>query len=431
MQIYNFTNTYLAKLSPKSAYWVKTLTKFISVQLAVQFIGVITGLLIVRVLTKEEFAYFTIANNINATLNILSNLGISAALLAIGSKVWQDRYRFGQLINTAIQLRYYLAAIAIILCLPPMLWLLVQNGASFGYTSLITILVLVGLNFQLSSVVLRTIPRLHSRLDELQLLDLWPTIIRFVVVCCAYLVYRNAAASVVGTVASAGAETYLLRRWFSKDIDTKAPTNEQDRKEIFNIVKNHAPESIFYTFQGQIQIWLIGIFGTTANIAEIGALSRLGILFSIISAVMTNIIIPSFSRYQATNILRRRYLQIAGFLAIISATLTAVGVILPDELLWILGSQYAYLHNEVYLVVLTSVLNTSTGILWQMNASRGWVDYAWVNIPATILLQISLITFENIATVRGVILFGFFSGIPWLVINILIAWHKLFQPSKP
>lgn len=424
-------NAFVVKsnLTPKSIYWIKTFSKFISVQIVVQLISVLTGIFIIHSLSKEEYAYFTIANNINATLNILSNLGISAALLAIGSKIWTDKYRFGQLINSAIRLRYLFAAIAIGICLPPMLWLLVARGASVAYTGLIAILVLFGLNFQLNTVVLRTIPKLHSQVAQLQQLDFIQALIRLLVVGVESFFYLNAALTISASILASGVENYLLRRWFNKFIDITAPIDNTYRRSIFKIVKNHAPESIFYTFQGQIQIWLIGIFGTTANVAEVGALSRLAVLFSIISSIMTNIVVPSFSRYQSTHIMKVRYIQVVGILGMISFILMILAISFPAELLWILGGKYAYLQAEVFWVILVSILGAFTGVLWQINAARGWVDYAWVNIPLTIVLQILFLIYGDVTSVHGVLLFSLFSGLPWFGINILITWHNLFRQT--
>src|SRR5688572_8409801 len=90
--------------SPRVAYWAKTLSKFTSTQLLVQAVGVAAGILLVRTLDQREYAYFTIVFAILATMNILADSGISIGLSSIGGRVWQDRYRFGQLINTALRL---------------------------------------------------------------------------------------------------------------------------------------------------------------------------------------------------------------------------------------------------------------------------------------------------------------------------------------
>src|ERR1044072_5351004 len=55
--------------SPRAVSWAKTLTKFVSVQVAVQAMMIASGILLVRVLTQTEYAYFTIANSMQATMS--------------------------------------------------------------------------------------------------------------------------------------------------------------------------------------------------------------------------------------------------------------------------------------------------------------------------------------------------------------------------
>src|SRR5437868_6710372 len=128
----------------------KIVGNFALVQAAVQVIGFAAGILLVRSLPQQEYAYFTIANTMQGTLNLLADIGISVGLVSIGSRVWQDPHRFGQLINTALGLRRRLAAVAILLVTPVLYALLVKNGATTTYTLILLCLVLIGLAPQLS-----------------------------------------------------------------------------------------------------------------------------------------------------------------------------------------------------------------------------------------------------------------------------------------
>jgi len=44
-------------------------------------------------LEQREYAFFTIANTMQGTLNLLADVGISVGLVSIGGRVWQDRPR--------------------------------------------------------------------------------------------------------------------------------------------------------------------------------------------------------------------------------------------------------------------------------------------------------------------------------------------------
>src|SRR3979409_1748942 len=140
----------------------RVIGSFAVVQAIVQFIGFLSGILLVRWLSQTEYAYFTIANSMQGTLNLLADIGISVGLISIGGRVWQDRHRFGQLINTPLGGRRKLCALAV---------LFVKNGAPFLYTSILIGLVLGGLLVQLSLGVFSVVPRLRSDIGRIQLID--------------------------------------------------------------------------------------------------------------------------------------------------------------------------------------------------------------------------------------------------------------------
>src|ERR1700730_9439913 len=107
--------------------------KFALVQAVVQVIGFLSGILLIRSLDQREYAYFTIANTMQGTLNTLADIGISVGLVSIGGRVWQDRNRFGQLIRTASNLRRKLGLIAALAVTPLLFLMLVKNGAPIPF----------------------------------------------------------------------------------------------------------------------------------------------------------------------------------------------------------------------------------------------------------------------------------------------------------
>src|SRR5438309_7992189 len=66
------------------------------VQVIGQIIAFSSGILLVRWLPQREYAFFTIANAMQATLMLLADIGVSVGLISIGGRVWQDRHRFGR-----------------------------------------------------------------------------------------------------------------------------------------------------------------------------------------------------------------------------------------------------------------------------------------------------------------------------------------------
>ncbi|WP_373526228.1 polysaccharide biosynthesis protein [Nostoc sp.] len=404
-------------------YRIKILSKFISVQLVVQVLGLASGILLVRTLDQQQYAYFTIANTMQGTMNVLADSGISSGLSSIGGRVWQDPHRFGQLINTAMQLRRYLAVIAITVVTPILLWMLTSNGSSITYAVFILVLVLVGLNFQLTTVVLGIVPRLRSQINRIQQLDLIAAISRLVLLGVTYFTLLNAALAILTASIAFGLQNFFLTRWVSEYIDKKASINVEDKLDILKIIKWQAPNTIFYCIQGQTAIWLISIFGNTQSIAEVGALGRISVIFSIINSITSSIVIPAFVRCQSVRVLWQRYWQIIGYYGLLTTGTVVISIIFPRQLLWILGNQYSHLENELTLILFSTTFSSWAGTLWSINASKAWLKHNWVYIPTTITTQVILLLFLDISNVKGVIVFGIISIIPGFLLNFSMAFE--------
>ena len=406
-------------------YWTRTLSKFVSTQLVVQAVGVASGIILVRVMDQREYAFFTLAFAMQSTMNILADSGVGIGLTSIGGRVWQDPHRFGQLINTALRLRKYLALAAIVVVAPILIWMLARNGASLWYAVLLTLLIVAGLSLQLTTVVLMVVPRLHSQIRRVQMLDLFGALARLALICAAYFIFLNAAVATLATAVSIAVQYVMLKRWTAGDIDTRAEESKEDRAEITSIIKSQVPNAIFYCLQGQVTVWLIAIFGSTSSIAEVGALGRLGVAFAVVGAVMTSIVLPSFARCQSPSQLRVRYLQIIGAFILFGLGLIALARIFPDQLLWILGGKYAHLRNALLLMVTMTALSSVISAMWSLNSTKAWIKYSWLNIPGVLVTQAFLLTVLDISTLDGVLWLGILSLIPTLLLNTVLSYRGL------
>jgi O-antigen/teichoic acid export membrane protein len=420
-------------LAPGPSPWLRRaniLSKFVTVQVAVQLMGVASGILLVRTLSQTEYAYFTLAFSMLSTMSILADSGIGIALSSIGGRVWDDRERFGQLINTALKLRRYLASIAVIAVTPILVWLLIRSGAPRLYAAGITLTLLIGLNYQLLSGVLMIVPRLHSQIKRVQALDSLAAAVRLALLIAAYFIFLNAEVAVAATIISVIVQYVVLRRWVKDDVDLAAPVSSEDQSTMLGIVKHQAPNAVFFCLQGQLTVWLISVFGRTQNIAEVGALGRLGVIFSVIGAVMTSIVLPAFARCQSPRELRIRYFQVCGGFLLMGLALIAAAALFPDQFLWILGSKYAHLRNELLLMMIMSAFSALTAAMWSLNSTKAWIKYSWLYIPGTLLAQITLLLVLDISSVKGVLWFGLISSIPSFLVNVILSFKGLTDSAK-
>jgi O-antigen/teichoic acid export membrane protein len=402
----------------------KIVGNFAFVQGIVQVVGFASGILLVRWLDHSEYAFFTIANAMQGTINVLADMGISIGLLSIGGRVWQDRYRFGQLITTANNFRRRLGIAAIVIVGPILYWLLARNGASPPYAVLLIGAIVLGLFLQFSLGVLGVVPRLRSDVSQIQKIDLTGACARLIVlIACAFLFLNAGVAVLVSSIAFL-LQYWLLRRYAARVIDLKAPENAEDRVAMIGFIKNQAANAVFYCLQGQITVFLISFFGSRASsVAEVGALGRLAMIFAVLGQLLTNIFVPAFARCQDKARLRLQYFGIVGGVAACCAAVLAAAALFPNQFLFILGGKYSHLQRELLLMIAGTVLNMLAGALWFLNASKAWVAGAWLYIPLTLATQIALIPYTDFSNVRQVLIFNLISAVPSLLLNMLLSYR--------
>src|SRR5437870_616087 len=394
------------------------------VQATVQLIAFSSGILLVRWLPQHEYAFYTIANAMQAALMLLADIGISVGLVSIGGRVWQDRHRFGELINTGLAVRRKLAAASVIIVAPILYAMLTKNGASSVYTLLLIVFVLAGFSIQLSVDVFSVVPRLHSDIGRIQKIDFTCAIFRLLLILG--LAYFFATAGLAVAIASAAflLQHFLLRVYAAKVVDLKANENADDRREIVRLIKKLAANALFYCFQGQITVFLISFFARqAASVAEVGALGRLAMIFAVLMNVLTNIFVPAFARCHNKRKLGYLYAAIAGGVVLFSAVVLAGASLFPGQFLLILGNRYTHLHRELVLMIGVAVISAIAGTLWLLNAAKAWIAGSWLYIPVTLATQIALIPFTDFSSVAGVLTFNLISVVPSLLLNFVLSFR--------
>jgi len=408
--------------------WMPILVKFASIQVLVQVLGFAAGILVIRNLPKREYALYTLGNTMLATILVLADSGISSALTAIGGRIWQDKQQLSRLIRTALELRRLLVAVTVPIVIPVLVWLLMQNGASTPKTAILVAAVLVGCGLELITRIYAVALRLKSEIRQIQNQALVAALVKLAIVGIAVLVWFNVEIAIFAVVAGYAVQYWMLHRWSVENLDVRAPGDPAMRAEIIGVVKKVSPQTIYYCLQGQIMVWLISIFGNADRVADVGALGRLAVVFSILGSLASEILFPAFARIQSAQMLRKRYLQVILVYAAISASLVALVAVFPKQVLSVLGGQYRHLQTEGILMAVSSVLGAIAGLAWGLNYSRAWIVSPLKFIPFSIAVQVALVYFLNLSTVRGVLVLSILSALPsiaWAVSLTLLKIRKL------
>ena len=408
--------------------WGATLAEFAFVQGLVQILTAVAGLLIVRTMAKHDYALYAIANSMQVTGNQLADLGIGIGVRSIGGRVWNDRERFGQLVNTALSLRRRFAAMSLAVTLPVSAWMLWRNGAGWGLAAGLCLTIVAGIIPLLQSSVYNSCLQLHAEYRRIQKLDLGNAGLRLGLVGTLAMTRMNALLAVLVGVLSNWVQFTFARRWAFEKAEATAQMNPDDRRELMKLSWKWMPNVIFYCFQGQVTLLILTLFGSSTNIADITALARISALFGVFSITFSSVLAPRFSRCQDTSRLPRLYAALIGGSVLLLSIFLGFAWLLPELFLWLIGNKYSGLRSEFGWVVAASLITQLGSTIWTLNAAKAWIRIqAVAYIPVTIGCQLIGAACLDLRDFHDVLIFGVITAAAPLPCFLLDSMLGLFS----
>lgn len=403
--------------------WAKALGSYTAAQVAAQGISALVGFILVRHMTKPEYAWFSIANSMAATFTLLTDSGTTTGLQSIGGGIWQDRRKFSDLLATGMRLRFRLGAAAALICVPSTIWLLHRTDATVWTMVMITLLVIAPPWITSSFHVLNMFNRLHTRVGSLARIDLASSLTRLLVIVCALPgQFISAVFATIATAVSQFCQWLLVRRQVLPHLDLPTADPAVYHREMVFTVKHCFPTIAYNCVQGQVGTWILGALGASASVADLGALTRIALVFAMLLMPLHAVLAPAFARCRDHDRLLGLACKIMTVYSLACVALVVLCWLFSRQVLWVLGHQYQHLHHEL---VLAAIMFSVTGfgtLLWALIMARGWVRWSWLSIPAAILGQVIGVLVLDLSSVRNVILFSICAIVPPIFLAFGLFW---------
>jgi len=401
----------------KIVEWGKLISIMGSTQIIIQATSLISGILIIRLLSTQEYALYTLANTLLGTMILLADGGISTGAMAKGGQVWKDRDKLGTVLTSGFELRNKFAIGSLIISTPILFYLLNHHGSNWQTSLIILCAIIPAFYAGISGGLLVIAPKLQQDIWPLQKNQLEVNAVRLILICLTIFAFPLAFVVILSSGLPQIWGNFRLQNIAKKYANWKQRPDPLIQKEILFTVKKILPGSIYYCLSGQISIWLISFFGSTSSIAQIGALSRLAILLNLFSILFNTLLVPRFSRLTpVSTVLLRFYLKMFLGLLVLSCFIIGITFLFPVQILWVLGKDYGALKNEVILIMISSCLNLIFGAAFMLYSSRGWIMNPYISIALSVItVSLGIILFD-ISTLSGV-----------LVLNIFVASVDLIK----
>jgi len=413
---------------PKVFEWVKIVSVTGGAQALVQLLGLLSGVITVRLLSTQEYALYTLAYTMLGTMTLLADSGVASGVMAQGGKVWQDKLKLGVVLATGYDLRKKFAWGAMIIACPILLYLLLHHGASWLMALIIVIALIPAFFAALSDSLLEIAPKLHQDINPLQKNQMMVGILRFLFTCLTLFLFPFTFVAILAAGLPRTYGNYKLRKIANRYAETEAQPSKEVATEIFKIVRRTLPAGIYYSFSGQVSIWLISVLGHTESIAQIGALGRFSTALTLFGVMFGTVILPRFARLpENKEILLKKLFQVILLMTGVFVMVVFLVWIFSNLLLSILGPRYHGLNTELVLNIAGSCISLLAGVLFSLYSCRGWAIKPFILIPIDLAAIVLGMFLFKVDTVKGVLIYNIFVAFSLMATNGIFVLLKIWQ----
>lgn len=413
--------------------WTKILGAYATAQGLAQLLSQLAGLLFVNYLPVGEFALYTIAASFIGFFTFATDLGATSSLIYFfhQAKKGDGSFEAAHAAVLALRHRAFLAgAVVVAIALPVTAH---ASGFALVPAALCAAAVVASSGFHIVSGMRLLSLRLEGQYGAAYRAEIAGNAVRFVLaVLIVVSLLRHAWLAVTSGALALAVMAWLMRPAASSPSASPAPTREEQnaaRRRVLHYLLPTLPSALYFSIQGPLTVWLATVFGETRNIAEVGALSRLGALLVLVSNLNNIVFLPRLASVTDDRLYRRRYLQFGGFLALVVSLIIGFVALAPELFLWLLGGSYRGLRHELLLVALSSCLSVLSGYAVGVNMARSWNRWQSLNVAALITAQVILVLALDLHTTAGVLWFNLGTGMIGLSLQLLTTACGFVRPA--
>jgi O-antigen/teichoic acid export membrane protein len=413
--------------------WTGILAAYFGTQTLTQLLGIAAGLLLVRFLPVREFALYTLAASVSSFFTFVSDLGSTTSLLHFFRHAAREGENFGRYLAAVLSLRrmaFALGAVAVLAAFPAMA---IGKGFPWLDSLLVTAGIVTGAGFQIVASLRVLALRLEDRYGRSYRAEVAGSGARLLLTLAMVATgWLRAWLAVLGSALGTAATARLAapRQPAGAGLPaTPAADLGPYRRKVLRYLLPTLPSALYFSIQGPLVVWLAATFGSARNIAEVGALGRLGLAVGLFSGLTGVVFLPRLARIGDDRLFRTRFLQFGALLAAIALALLAAARLYPKGFLFLLGQHYAGLDRELLLVVGAAGLTLLDGYAVAINLARSWTRWQVLAVGGLIAAQAAFAMLLPLSTTAGVLRFNLLSAAAALAGQAAIAAIGFLRPD--
>ncbi len=400
--------------------------KFATAQGIAQVLGLIAGVMIVRILSVEEYAIYALMGAFIGITGTTCDLGTGGALVAFTGKARSAAERAAAIAAVDHLRRWFtmasiVGATVLLLCHP--------IPREVGIPAVVALLGLVVAIIAVQGRVVfhRMLAAVNGDHRRLNAASIGSAAFRLALVATAFVVVSWLALwlALLAWLLATGLMLLLLRAGHAVP---PGPVDPATRAAVLRYARPLWPGHAYFVVQSVLPLFALGIAAGAVAVAELGALSRLAQVTMFVTPVTAYILMPWISRGAFTP---RAALGIAWLVAV-GVALTVAGWLFADPLLWVLGDGYSHLGDFVPIALGLAALTMLSGGAYQILLAGGHTVYLWFGTLAGLAAQAVMLAFFPITDLPSAYWFlAVTQGAPLIVHLGLVGRAVLVSQAKP
>jgi O-antigen/teichoic acid export membrane protein len=395
--------------------WAGILSAYLSSQVLVQLLGIAAGILFIRHMPVHEFALYTLAASVITFFTFVTDLGSTTSLVHFFHRAVREGADFRCYVAAVLSLRWTAFFAGTVVVLAGFTAAALGKGFDTLPVVLAAAAVLLAVALQIGASVRLLTLRLRDRYGQSYRAELAGAALRLLL--ALGMVAAALLRSWIGLLAAAAGSA--LTAWLAREPDgpaagepprTGATDLRAHRRAVLRYLLPTLPSALYFAVQAPLVVWLAATFGASRGIAEVGALTRLGLLVGVFSGLTGVVFMPRLARIAEERTWRLRSMQFGAVHAVLAAGMVLAAWMAPGPLLWILGEQYAGLDRELLLVVAGAGLALLDGYLVALNLARSWTRWQGAAMAGLLVTQVALVALLPMGTTAGVLTFNLLSA---------------------
>ncbi len=394
----------------------KLVSVFFSFQILIQGVDAVSGLIILRNLSKVEYAYFGIITTLSVSvLNIITS-GLLSFFISNGVKLKENKFEFSKLFNELKRFLNKKLLPFFLLSIPLLLFMLYKNGITEWRILIIIPLILLELIFRIKLQLQHSVLNVYNQFNKLQLITIISSIIRFFLIIASFN-FLSAEIAYLTLVVTYAVQFYILKQTTKAYLIETAIDNNR-KQEFESLHRSQLPLTLYGAFDAQLVILLLTFLGSTELLGDVNAAGKLSLITVAINAFVNNVLISKFAKIQT----RSRFIKFEFIILLLFMIFYTIGILIsviwPSIFIFLIGEKYSNISSNLYLMVIGTCIVNLSSIIYSINFSKVWIKNNWIIIPFTILMQIFGIFTTPPNSFRNVSIYIILCALPTLFVNI-------------